>query len=150
MSMSGLDLDGLDGGPASPGSLQGLKRMKGVISRGIVHGTVAFTLAGVKGDDATHKWTCYVRGPDDYEISPFIKQVAFHLHPSFASPTRTFKSPPYEVHEQGWGEFDIAIKIHFTPDANLRPIEIHHTLKLYPNADSSQVVRETRRLAANC
>ena len=40
---------------------------------------------------------------------------------------------------EGWGEFDIAIKIHFTPDANLRPLEILHTLKLYANADTSQV-----------
>lgn len=145
---SGLGLadDPVDatGGQASPG-FAGLKRLQNVISRGFVHGTIAFSL-GKKGDDsASHKWSCYVRGPDDFEISPFIKQVAFHLHPSFNNPTRVFKSPPYEVHEQGWGEFDIVIKIHFTPDAGLRPLEIHHALKLYPNAEQSQVVHPRAR-----
>ena len=75
---SGLGLadDPVDatGGQASPG-FAGLKRLQNVISRGFVHGTIAFSL-GKKGDDsASHKWSCYVRGSDDFEISPFIKQV---------------------------------------------------------------------------
>lgn len=104
------------------------------ISRGIVRGTIA-TSKGKKlsDEEASHKWSCYVRGPDDYDISTFIKQVVFTLHPSFNNQVRYLKSPPFEVHEEGWGEFDIGIKIYFWPDSNLRPIEILHQLKLYPN-----------------
>ena len=46
-----------------------------------------------------------MRGPDEYDISSFVKQVVFSLHPSFNNSVRTFKSPPFEVHEEGWGEF---------------------------------------------
>jgi transcription initiation factor IIF auxiliary subunit len=38
-------------------------------------------------------------------------QVAFTLHSSFAQPVRELTAPPYEVHEEGWGEFDVVIKV---------------------------------------
>lgn len=38
-------------------------------------------------------------------------QVSFTLHSSFAQPVRELTTPPYEVHEEGWGEFDVAIKV---------------------------------------
>ena len=40
-----------------------------------------------------------------------LMQVSFTLHQSFAIPNRDITSPPYEVHEQGWGEFDVQIKV---------------------------------------
>ncbi len=116
------------------------------VVRGIVCGTMAFAIRDNKKvpdeSEASHKWSCYVRGPDDYDISTFIKQVVFSLHPSFNNSVRPFKSPPYEIHEEGWGEFDIGIKLHFWPDSQLRPIEFVHQLKLYPNdlAAASQTV----------
>ena len=39
--------------------------------------------------------------------------------------------PPYEVTENGWGEFDTRIRIHFR-DPREEPLEILHSLKLYP------------------
>lgn len=104
------------------------------ICRGIIHGTVAVPKAKpTSEEDASHKWSCYVRGPDDFDISTYIKQVVFTLHPSFNNAVRALKSPPFEVHEEGWGEFDIGIKLHFWPESGCRPIEIQHQLKLYPN-----------------
>jgi YEATS family len=41
-------------------------------------------------------------------------QVSFALHASFAIPNRELTAPPYEVHEQGWGEFDVQIKVSLT------------------------------------
>ena len=37
--------------------------------------------------------------------------------------TTVVTRPPYEVTETGWGEFEIAIKIHFY-DPNERPVSI--------------------------
>ena len=98
---------------------------------------------------ASHKWSCYVRGPDDYDISTFIKQVVFTLHPSFNNQIRSLKSPPYEVHEEGWGEFDIGIKVYFWPDSNLRPIEVIHQLKLYPNDMAAQAQQPSKKAVVN-
>lgn len=32
------------------------------------------------------------------------------------------ESPPYEVTEMGWGEFEITITVHFHADANEKPL----------------------------
>lgn len=41
-----------------------------------------------------------------------LDKVIYSLHPTFANPMRTIKSPPFRVEEQGWGEFDIPISVH--------------------------------------
>lgn len=41
-----------------------------------------------------------------------LDKVTYSLHPTFANPMRTIKSPPFRVQEEGWGEFDIPISIH--------------------------------------
>ena len=38
---------------------------------------------------------------------------------------------PFEVREQGWGEFDVEVKVEFKNDAEL-PITFNHFLKLHP------------------
>jgi len=77
----------------------------------LVYGSVAFFL-GKKADEYhTHKWTLYLRGPRDEDLSPCIQKVVFHLHPSFAKPVREIMEPPYEVTERGWGEFEAQIRI---------------------------------------
>lgn len=134
------------GGPESSSPAQ--------IVRGIVCGTMAFAInqsnKKIEGDsDASHKWSCYVRGPDDYDISTFIKQVVFSLHPSFNNSVRPFKSPPYEIHEEGWGEFDIGIKLHFWPDSQLRPVEFIHQLKLYPTDDAAATQTVSKKPVVN-
>lgn len=56
------------------------------------------------------------------------------------------ESPPFEITEQGWGEFDIIISIHFK-DPSEKPIDVTHSLKLFPPAnvawpDNKPVVAE--------
>jgi YEATS domain-containing protein 4 len=81
-----------------------------------------------------HRWSCYVRGLNsDEDISYYIKKVVFQLHPSFPEPVKTLEKFPFEIHQTGWGEFDIGIKIFFI-DASERPIELLHSLKLHPEA----------------
>lgn len=40
-------------------------------------------------------------------------KVTYHLHPTFANPVRTVKKPPFKIEEEGWGEFDMQIVVHF-------------------------------------
>lgn len=76
-----------------------------------VYGSVAFFL-GTKADEYnTHKWTLYLRGPNNEDLSVCIAKVVFQLHPSFAQPVRELTAPPFEVTESGWGEFDAQIRI---------------------------------------
>jgi YEATS domain-containing protein 4 len=57
-----------------------------------------------------HKWACYIRPlSDDEDLSLWIKKVIFVLHPSFPEPVRTIDRPPFEIHELGWGEFEVGI-----------------------------------------
>jgi YEATS domain-containing protein 4 len=45
------------------------------------------------------------------------------------------ESPPFEVEETGWGEFEIAIKFYFVPESTEKPATIWHALKLHPYGD---------------
>lgn len=121
------------------------KRMKQtVICAPLVYGSIAFWL-GKKGTEfATHKWTLFVRGPSDEDLTYFIEKVVFKLHPSFAQPVREITTPPFEVTEKGWGEFEATIRLHFK-DASERPVEFAHVVKLYdgtPQVATRPVVSE--------
>ena len=56
---------------------------------------------------ASHKWVCFVKGYNGEDISHYISRVVFTLHPTFNNPVRAIDTPPYEIHEYGWGEFEI-------------------------------------------
>jgi len=97
----------------------------------VVYGSVCFYL-GKKADEfATHRWTLFIRGPNDEDLSVFVSKVAFSLHESFAESVRVITSPPFEVTEHGWGEFTAKIRIFFR-DPEEQPIDVSHTIKLYP------------------
>lgn len=109
----------------------GEKRMKGVqLAIPVVTGTVAISLGKKATETATHTWTVYLRSPLNQNLGQIIRKVIFHLHDSFANPNRDVKSPPFELKENGWGEFDILIEIHFHDDVQEPPIELLHHLRL--------------------
>lgn len=75
----------------------------------------------------------------------FLDRVEFHLHPSFAQPIRVVTEPPFEISEAGWGEFDIALILHFKNQAE-QPIQLIHSLRLYDDPQKlskKPVVNET-------
>lgn len=74
---------------------------------------------------------------NDEDISYFIKKVEFTLHPSFEEPVKTVEKFPYEIHQTGWGEFDIGVKIIFIDPAE-KPVELTHYLKLHPDQNPQQ------------
>lgn len=88
-----------------------------------------------------HIVTVFVRGPNDEDLSCFVSKIVFSLHPSFDVPIRgklwfsslqnmcslsvrccpEITSPPFEVTEMGWGEFEAGIRIFFKdPDEKVR------------------------------
>ena len=71
-----------------------------------------------------------MRGKDGEDISQFVSKVEFELDPSFLDPIRTVNRHPFEIHEVGWGQFPIGIKLYFK-DAMCKPVETVKELVLY-------------------
>ena len=69
-----------------------------------------------------------MRGPHGEDISYFIEKVTFKLHPSFQQAVREVTSPPFEVTEKGWGEFEATIRIHFK-DPNEKNVEMREAAR---------------------
>lgn len=85
----------------------------------------------------THEWTVFFKPVlDNVDLTPLIKKVTFKLHETYENPVRSVERPPYQVTETGWGEFEIIIKVHFHPGAELgineKNFQIFHGLKLHP------------------
>ncbi|KAG6489058.1 transcription initiation factor TFIID subunit 14b-like [Zingiber officinale] len=113
------------------------KKLKDVeISFPVVYGTMAFWLGKKASEYNSHKWTVYVRSATNEDLSVIIKRAVFQLHPSFNNPTRVVDSPPFELSESGWGEFEIAIKLFFHSDVCDKQLELYHQLKLFPEEES--------------
>ncbi|XP_070026861.1 transcription initiation factor TFIID subunit 14b-like isoform X4 [Nicotiana sylvestris] len=102
----------------------------------IVYGNIAFWLGKKASEFQSHKWTVYVRGATNEDLSVVVKRVVFQLHSSFNNPTRVVDGPPFELSECGWGEFEIVITLHFHTDVCDKPLHLYHHLKLYPEDES--------------
>lgn len=72
----------------------------------------------------SHRWTVYVRGATNEDLSVVVKRAVFQLHSSFNNPMRVVESPPFELSECGWGEFEIAITLHFHSDVCDKPLHL--------------------------
>lgn len=135
----------------------GTKRVRGVqIFRPFIYGTEAipFDPANRPKDapvDHTHKWKVFVRGVNNEDISYWLRKVQFKLHDTYANSVRMIESPPFEVEETGWGEFEIAIKFYFTPESTEKPQQIWHGLKLHPyHGDTEQQKRDRTMISSVC
>ncbi|CCF60267.1 hypothetical protein KAFR_0J02030 [Kazachstania africana CBS 2517] len=113
------------------------KRIKTLsVSRPIIYGNTAKKMGEIKPPNApaehTHLWTIFVRGPNNEDISYYVKKVVFKLHDTYNNPTRIIEAPPFELTETGWGEFDINVKIYFHDEANEKNLNFYHRLRLHP------------------
>ncbi|KAF8603496.1 yeats-domain-containing protein [Ceratobasidium sp. AG-I] len=124
------------------------ERVRGVsVHRPIIYGNTSVLLTpterGGAPPDHTHRWTIAIRsaaspegktdqtgGADD--LTHFIKRVNFKLHETYPQPNRSIETPPFEVTETGWGEFDVPIRITFVPESGEKAITLLHRLKLHP------------------
>lgn len=73
-----------------------------------------------------------------------MKKVQFKLHETYTNSLRTIESPPFEVTETGWGEFEVQIKLHFVPEAYEKPQTLWHGLKLHPYGKDAEAQRDRR------
>lgn len=120
------------------------KRVKGTqIFRPFVYGTTAKLFDPVTNPkppnvpaDHTHSWTVFVKGVDDSDITYWLRKVQFKLHESIPNPLRTIENvkpgEAFEVHETGWGEFEISIKMYYVPESLEKPQTLYHHLRLHP------------------
>ncbi|KAJ2778985.1 transcription factor TFIIF complex subunit Tfg3 [Coemansia interrupta] len=70
------------------------------------------------GDEYTlRRWSCSLNeGRDGFQSLrklPYVKKVEFMLHETFKDPHKVITHEPFAVTEQGWGEFDLEIVVHF-------------------------------------
>ncbi|EME26536.1 YEATS domain-containing protein 4 [Galdieria sulphuraria] len=107
----------------------------------VIQGSIAFWLGPEADEWHSHRWTAYIRGPKNEDLSYFIRYVEFHLHESFHPSKRVVTRPPFELTETGWGEFDLIIRLFFIDNLE-SPIELVHPLRLFPNPPKDQSVEE--------
>ncbi|KAJ2849473.1 transcription factor TFIIF complex subunit Tfg3 [Coemansia brasiliensis] len=60
---------------------------------------------------------------------PYVKKVEFILHETFKNPHRVIHHPPFKVEEEGWGEFDLVVIVHFINCQE--PYRITHDLNFH-------------------
>ncbi len=116
------------------------KRMEGqVVIKPIVLGTVARPIPNKLTEEGMQlfNWTCYVRPFLPSQDLSFIKKVVFHTHPSFEKPIQEVVIPPFEISENGWGEFTLEIDIHFLESNEDGPLRLEKTLRLYHDEDGT-------------
>ncbi|PGH21624.1 hypothetical protein AJ80_03057 [Polytolypa hystricis UAMH7299] len=128
------------------------KRIRGISAfRPFVYGSEAQPFdpanrpAGVP-EDHTHRWRVFVKGVNDEDISYWLRKVQFKLHETYAQSVRTIESPPFEVTETGWGEFEIQIKLYFVPESTEKPQTVWHSLKLHPYGEDVEGKKERREV----
>ncbi len=100
-----------------------------VVSRAIRYGSIAHFLGRAAQPTKTHKWCLFFRGAQNEPLN-FVRSVEFHLHESFAEPVRVLTAPPFEVHETGWGEFELRMVVNFV-DPKEEPVVLLHMLRLH-------------------
>ncbi|KAK4169478.1 protein AF-9 [Cladorrhinum sp. PSN259] len=135
------------------------KRLKGIqIFRPFIYGTTALPFHPVHNpkppgvpEDHTHSWTVFVKGIDDVDITYWLRRVQFKLHESIPNHVRMVegeKGKPFVLHETGWGEFEIAIKLYYVPESSEKPQTLYHHLRLHPYGRTDEE-KENMRLSNN-
>ncbi|KAF9976655.1 hypothetical protein BGZ65_007752 [Modicella reniformis] len=81
------------------------------------------------------KWKisiCGVSANGDEETMPYVDHVEYILHQTFEPPVRKVNDYPFLLQEQGWGEFDMKIMLHFV-DKSVPPFVLDHDLNFQSN-----------------
>ncbi|KAF0973870.1 hypothetical protein FDP41_007257 [Naegleria fowleri] len=101
-----------------------------LITKPIILGNYAIGLKKKDTERLWCKWVCYVRGLILDDDLNYISKVVFHLHETFNPPVVTVTKPPFEIEQEGWGQFPLLIDIHFHASSGLDPIHLQYDLKL--------------------
>ncbi|KAJ2748273.1 transcription factor TFIIF complex subunit Tfg3, partial [Coemansia nantahalensis] len=76
------------------------------------------------------RWSCVVldgrpRAANATQL-PHVREVEFVLHETFANNHQVVRRAPFRVEEEGWGEFDMTVLVHFAHCT--APLRITHDL----------------------
>lgn len=97
------------------------------VSFPLVVGNATWWLGPSAAAERSHRWTIYVRGLQNEDLSPIVESVTFTLHDTFPNHIRTVTEAPFELTEHGWGEFLVGLSIKFM-DVSL-PVDVTHLLQ---------------------
>lgn len=96
----------------------------------------------------------YVRGLEGGpDITTWLKKVQFKLHHTYADASRTVETEPFEVHETGYGEFEIELRLYFDSTSGEKAQYRFHRLRLEPYGDEAQQQKQREKnlvLAETC
>ena len=115
--------------------------MAKIIHKPIIVGTHAIYLGKKASHSDTHKWACYLRSPQPMH---YISKVEFLLDESFEPSLIALSEPPFEIHQTGWGQFTIGLRIYFH-DESVQYVELAKELVLFddmPQSTKRPVIRE--------
>jgi len=76
-----------------------------------------------------YDWEIHLEAPSTEDIS----KVEYILHETFPDPVRVRSNPEdgFSLRSNGWGEFDVGVKVHFKDGSTER---LRHPLKLFDDA----------------
>ncbi|ORZ16477.1 yeats family-domain-containing protein [Absidia repens] len=74
------------------------------------------------------------------KLQAMLDHVEYILHPTFFNPRREVKDEPYLLKEEGWGEFDLRIMLHFADDFAPREIIVFDLNFREPKYSKTHVV----------
>ena len=77
----------------------------------------------------SHEWTAFIEVDHD-RLKPedLITSVTFTLHPTFRKRIRKVSSPPFQITTQGWGIFELQIKVKWKEVVSPAPTVLGHML----------------------
>lgn len=85
-----------------------------------------------------HEWTLFIK-IDNENIESFIENVVITLHPTFYPSSITLDKAPFEIKRQGWGIFDIPIKINWKSWTGLECSELVHNLSFLQDGNENRM-----------
>ena len=73
-----------------------------------------------------YDWEIHLEAPSTENVA----KVEYILHETFSNPVQTRNDPEdgFSLRSNGWGEFDVCLKVHFKDGAVVR---VRHPLKLF-------------------
>jgi len=93
------------------------------------------------GTHNSHDWTVFVKlANSKLDIGTYINKVVFKLHPTFPDPVYELYNEPFQVQCEGWGVFEIPIKIYWKSWLEKQPTKLNHMLSFDGNGDRNTVV----------
>ena len=91
----------------------------------------------------SHRWCMFIsinNSPE--ETTKYIKQVTYHLDPTFKPSRITVKEAPFLLSRVGYGTFDIEMDITFQPLTGLRTKRLEHEISFDGDGKNAAIFLE--------